>query len=142
MHALSTTVQPCQLRHGATSRCAKLCFVLQLRAAYYALTDDEEKEIMGHPSVADFLFFLVKAAKQLVYSYTVEARLIFGDAVFSRHPPARLLRGSSNTESFHYAQTVFSNPLFSMQSIWASNPKRPSWIARIGSSQGLKKADM
>jgi hypothetical protein len=77
-------------------------------AAYYALSDGEAKQIMSHPTIADFLYFLVKSAKQLVYSYTVDARLIFGDAVFSRHPPAGLLRGTSNivTVSVHYAETV------------------------------------
>jgi hypothetical protein len=95
-------------------------------AAYYALTVDEEKEIRNHPSFADFLFFLVKSAKQQVYAYSVDARLIFGDAVFSRHPPLRLLRGTSNVIFVHYAETVFNGPLFSMQSIWAWQPTQPS----------------
>jgi len=110
-------------------------------AAYYALSDEELKEIMEHPLLGDFLFFLVKCAKQIVYTYGVEARLIFGDSVFSRHPPAKLLRGTSNIISVHYVVTVFSNPLFPMQSIWAWTSIQPSWIARIGKSQGLKQAD-
>jgi hypothetical protein len=101
-------------------------------AAYYALSDEEEAEITANPTVADFLYFLVKSAKQIVYTIGVESRLIFGDSVFSRHPPARLLRGISNIISVHYAVTVLSNPLFSMQSIWAWKPRQPSWIARIG----------
>ena len=101
-------------------------------AAYYALSDEELKQILEDPLLADFLFFLVKCAKQIMYTLGVEARLIFGDSVFSRHPPAKLLRGTSNIISVHYAVTVFSNPLFSMQSIWAWKPRQPSWIARIG----------
>ena len=49
--------------------------------------------------------------------------------------------GTSNIISVHYAVTVFSNPFFSMQSIWACRSRQPSWIARIGKSQGLKQAD-
>jgi hypothetical protein len=60
-------------------------------AAYYALNDEEEKEITGHATFADFSFFLVKAAKQLVYGLCTEARLIFGDAVFGRHVPRQKL---------------------------------------------------
>jgi hypothetical protein len=74
-------------------------------AAFYALTEDEAREIMEHESVADFYYFLVKSAKQLVYAYSVEARLVFGDTVFSRHTPSRLLRGTSNIISLHYAET-------------------------------------
>jgi hypothetical protein len=110
-------------------------------AAYYALTDEELKEILEDPSLAEFLYFLIKSAKQIVYTFGVEARLIFGDSVFSRHPPAKLLRGTSNIVSVHYAVTVFSNPLFSMQSIWVWQSIQPSWIARIGKSQGLTEAD-
>jgi hypothetical protein len=95
-------------------------------AAYYALSDEELKEIMEHPLLGDFLFFLVKSAKQIVYTYGVEARLIFGDSVFSRPPPAKLLRGTSNYISIHYAETEFSNPFFSMQCIWACNRRQPS----------------
>ena len=101
-------------------------------AAYYALSDQEMREIMDHPKLADFLYFLVKSAKQIVYTYGVEARLIFGDSVFSRHIPARLLRGTSNFISVHYAVTVYSNLLFSMQSIWACHPTQPSCNVRIG----------
>jgi hypothetical protein len=110
-------------------------------AAYYALSDEELKEILEDPSLSEFLYFLIKSAKQLVYTYGIEARLIFGDSVFSRHPPAKLLRGTSNIVSVHYVVTVFSNPFFSMQSIWVWKPRQPSWIARIGKSQGLKEAD-
>jgi hypothetical protein len=112
-------------------------------AAYYALSDEEEKEILGHASFADFVFFLVKSSKQLGYGMCVEARLVFGDAVLSRHPPAKKLRGTPCIISFHYAETVFSNPLFSMQSIWARKPRQPSWTARTGDSQGSyrSKAD-
>ena len=113
-------------------------------AAYYALSDEEEKGIMGSSWFVDFLFFLVKSAKQLVYGLQVEARLIFGDAVFSRHPPTQKLRGTPCIISFHYAETVFSNPLFAMQSIWAWTPRQPSWTARTGESQGSyrTKADI
>ena len=113
-------------------------------AAFYALSDEEEKEILGHASFADFVFFLVKSAKQLGYGMCVEARLIFGDAVFSRHTPTQKLRGTPCIISFHYAETVFSNPLFSMQSIWAWRPRQPSWTARTGESQGWyrTKADI
>ena len=110
-------------------------------AAYYALSDEELKEILEDPSLSDFLYFLVKSGKQIMYTLGVEARLIFGDSVFSRHPPVKLLRGTSNIISVHYAVTVFSNPFFSMQSIWACRSRQPSWIARIGKSQGLKQAD-
>jgi valyl-tRNA synthetase len=68
-----------------------------------ALSDEEVREIMDHPKMADFFWFLVKSAKQIVYTIGVESRLIFGDAVFSRHIPARLLRGTSNIISVHYA---------------------------------------
>jgi hypothetical protein len=101
-------------------------------AAYYALIDEEVRQIMDDPKVADFFYFLVKSAKQIVYTIGVESRLIFGDAVFSRHIPARLLRGTSNIISVHYAVTVFSNLLFSMQSIWACQPTQPSCNVRIG----------
>ena len=105
-------------------------------AAHYALSDEEEEAILGHATIADFLFFLIKSAKQLVYGMCVEARLIFGDAVFSRHPPTQKLRGTPCIISVHYAETVFSNPLFPMQSIWAWTPRQPSWLARTGESQG------
>ncbi len=77
---------------------------------------------MADPKVADLFYFLAKSVKQIVYTYGVESRLIFGDGVFSRHIPARLLRVTSNIISVHYAVTVFSNLLFSMQSIWACQP--------------------
>ena len=101
-------------------------------AAYYALTDEETKEITAHELAGDYYYFHTKSAKQLVYALLIEARLVFGDAVFGRNPPSRVLRGTSNNISVHYAETVFSNPFFSMQCIWAWKPKQPSWIARIG----------
>ena len=109
-------------------------------AAFYALTDDETQEVMEHPLVADFYFFQVKCSKQLVYAMATEGRLVFGDAVFGRNPPERLLRGTSNYISVHYRE--FSNPFFSMQCIWACNRRQPSCLARIGESQGLPFADM
>ena len=75
-------------------------------AAYYALTDEETKEIMNHPDAVDFYFFLVKAAKNLVYAYHNDGRLIFGDAVFGMHPPTRLLQGTSNIISVHFAPLI------------------------------------
>ena len=61
-------------------------------AAYYALTDQETKEIMDHPGAVDFYYFLVKAAKNLVYLYHNVGRLVFGDAVLGMHPPTKLRR--------------------------------------------------
>ena len=110
-------------------------------AAYYALSDEEEKAIVGHAYFVDFVFFLVKSAKQLLYGMCVEGRLIFGDAVFSRHPPTQKLRGTPCIFSVHYAETVFSNPLFSMQFIWAWPPRQPSWLARTGESQGSNRTN-
>jgi hypothetical protein len=110
-------------------------------AAYYALSDEEEKTILGHATFAEFSFFLVKSAKQLVYGLCGSARLIFGDAVFSRHPPTQKLRGTPCIFSVHYAETVFSNPLFSMQSIWAWPPRQPSWLARTGGGQGSYRSN-
>jgi hypothetical protein len=101
-------------------------------AAYYALSDEERREIMDDPKFADFLYFLAKSAKQIVYTYGVESRVVFGDSVFGRHIPARLIRGTSNIISVHYAVTVFSNLLFSMQSIWACQPTQPSCNVRLG----------
>ena len=111
-------------------------------AAFYALTDEETKEIMAHPLVADFYFFHAKCSKQLVYATLTEGRLLFGDAVFCKNPPERLLRGTSNDISVHCAEIEFSNPFLSMQCIWAWNPRHPSWLARIGKGQGLPVADM
>jgi hypothetical protein len=101
-------------------------------AAYYALSDEERREIMDDPKFADFLYFLAKSAKQIVYTYGVESRVVFGDSVFGRHIPARLIRGTSNFISVHYAVTVFSNLLFLMQSIWACQPTQPSCNVRLG----------
>ena len=101
-------------------------------AAYYALSDEERREIMDDPKFADFLYFLAKSAKQIVYTYGVESRVVFGDSVFGRHIPARLIRGTSNIISVHYAVTVFTNLLFLMQSIWACQPTQPSCNVRLG----------
>ncbi len=114
-------------------------------AAFYALTDEETKEIMAHPMVADFYFFQSKCSKQLVYATLTEGRLLFGDAVFCKNPPDKKLRGTSNdisVESVHCAEIEFSHPFLSMQCIWAWNPRHPSWLARIGKGQGLPFADM
>jgi hypothetical protein len=73
-------------------------------AAFYALTDEETKEIMAHPLVADFYFFHMKNSKQLVYATYTEGRLLFGDTVFGRNPPEKLLRGTSNNISVHCAR--------------------------------------
>ena len=75
-------------------------------AAYYALTDQETKEIMDHPDAVDFYYFLVKAAKNLAYAYHNDGRLIFGDAVLGVHPPTRLLQGTSNIISVPFAPLI------------------------------------
>ena len=110
-------------------------------AAYYALSDEEMKAILGSAFFADFVFFLVKSAKQLLYGMYVEGRLIFGDAVFSRHPPTQKLRGTPCIISVHYTETVFSNPLFSMQFIWAWRPRQPLCLARTGESLGSYRSN-
>jgi hypothetical protein len=75
-------------------------------AAYYALTDQETKQIMDHPDAVDFYFFLVKAAKNLVYAYHNVGRLVFGDAVLGMHPPTKLLQGTSNIISVNFAPLI------------------------------------
>jgi hypothetical protein len=111
-------------------------------AAYYALTDEETKEIMDHESIADFYFFQTKSAKQLVTAGVCICNR--GQVALWRRPIWQESASKTVTRyiSVHYAETVFSNPFFSMQCIWAWNPRQPSWIARIGEGQGLPLADM
>jgi hypothetical protein len=54
-------------------------------AAYYAMSMDgsDEQEVLNSPEVADFMFILVSAAKQLRYSLLTEGRVFFGDNVFT-----------------------------------------------------------
>jgi hypothetical protein len=64
-------------------------------AAYYAMSMDgsDEQEVLNSPKVADFMFILVSAAKQLRYSILTEGRVFFGDNVFTSLRASKKFQG-------------------------------------------------
>jgi hypothetical protein len=64
-------------------------------AAYYAMSMDgsDEQEVLNSPEVADFMFILVSAAKQLRYSILTEGRVFFGDNVFTSLRASKKFQG-------------------------------------------------
>ena len=54
-------------------------------AAYYAMSPANEQECMTSHEFADFINILVATAKQMRYAIMTEARIFFGDKVFTTH---------------------------------------------------------
>jgi hypothetical protein len=60
-------------------------------AAYYSMSSDglDEKQCIDSPHFPDFLYVLVQSAKQMRYLWLTEARIWFGDNVFTPHRAAQ-----------------------------------------------------
>jgi hypothetical protein len=58
-------------------------------AAYYAMMPHNAQECMTSHEFPDFLNILVATAKQMKYNIMTEARIFFGDKVFTTHRPSQ-----------------------------------------------------
>ena len=73
-------------------------------AAYYAMSPANEQECMTSHEFADFLNILVATAKQMRYNIMTEARIFFGDKVFTTHRASQAFQSEYFASATHDTQ--------------------------------------
>ena len=78
-------------------------------AAYYAMSPDDEHECLESIEFPEFLHILVATAKQMKYNIMTEARIFFGDKVFTTHRASKAFQREYFASATHDTQYTQNN---------------------------------